>query len=112
MISWTPAPIVRGDPLSWAYLPVSSGVTEQQRRWFASWGAGAVVLWASYAAILGFVFGKQFEDRRGGVDPLAPANGALPVGLQLFEFAPFCQIQRRLGAVLLVRERLQRSFPP
>lgn len=45
-----------------SFLTVSSGVTEQPRRWFASWVAVAVVLWASYAAILGFVFGKQFED--------------------------------------------------
>ncbi len=43
-------------------LTVSSGVTQQPRRWFVFWITVAVVIWASYAAILGFVFGKQFED--------------------------------------------------
>ena len=43
-------------------LTVSSGVTQQPRRWFMFWIAIAVTIWASYAAILGFVFGKQFED--------------------------------------------------
>lgn len=43
-------------------LTVSSGVTQQPRRWFAFWITIAVIIWASYAAILGFVFGKQFED--------------------------------------------------
>ena len=43
-------------------LTVSSGVTQQPRRWFVFWVAIAVIIWASYAAILGFAFGKQFED--------------------------------------------------
>lgn len=43
-------------------LTVSSGVTQQPRRWFMFWIAIAVTIWASYAAILGYVFGKQFED--------------------------------------------------
>lgn len=43
-------------------LTVSSGVTQQPRRWFVLWIGVAVIIWASYAAILGYVFGKQFED--------------------------------------------------
>lgn len=43
-------------------LTLSSGITEQPRRWFAGWVAVAATVWASYAAILGFVFGQAFED--------------------------------------------------
>jgi membrane-associated protein len=43
-------------------LTVSSGVTAQPRRWFAGWVAVAGLLWATYAAVLGYVFGQQFED--------------------------------------------------
>ena len=43
-------------------LTISSGVTGQPRRWFAGWVAVAAVIWASYAAILGFIFGQTFED--------------------------------------------------
>jgi membrane protein DedA with SNARE-associated domain len=43
-------------------LTVSSGITDQPRRWFAGWVAVAGVVWASYAAILGYIFGSAFED--------------------------------------------------
>lgn len=43
-------------------LTISSGVTQQPRRWFIFWIIVAVVIWATYAAGLGYVFGKQFED--------------------------------------------------
>jgi membrane-associated protein len=43
-------------------LTVSSGLTEQPRAWFAAWVAVAAVIWASYAALLGFVAGEAFED--------------------------------------------------
>jgi membrane-associated protein len=43
-------------------LTLTSGVTKQRWPWFAAWDAVAVVIWASYAAVLGFVFGKRFED--------------------------------------------------
>jgi membrane-associated protein len=43
-------------------LTVSSGITRQPRRWFAFWVAIAGVIWASYAAILGYIFGQTFED--------------------------------------------------
>lgn len=43
-------------------LTVSSGITHQPRRWFMGWIAIAVVIWATYAALLGFVGGKAFED--------------------------------------------------
>lgn len=43
-------------------LTVSSGVTQQPRRWFVFWIAVAVTIWASYAAGLGFIFGQAFED--------------------------------------------------
>jgi membrane-associated protein len=43
-------------------LTVSSGLTEQPWRWFAPWIALASVIWATYAAGLGFAFGQAFED--------------------------------------------------
>jgi membrane protein DedA with SNARE-associated domain len=43
-------------------LTVSSGITDQPRRWFAGWVAVAGLVWASYAAILGYIFGSAFED--------------------------------------------------
>jgi membrane-associated protein len=43
-------------------LTVSSGITQQPRLWFAAWVAVAAVVWATYAAVLGYLFGQAFED--------------------------------------------------
>jgi membrane-associated protein len=43
-------------------LTVSSGLTRQPFRWFALWIAVAAVVWATYAATLGYVFGSAFAD--------------------------------------------------
>jgi membrane protein DedA with SNARE-associated domain len=43
-------------------LTVTSGITNQPRRWFMGWVALAVVIWASYAALLGYIGGQAFED--------------------------------------------------
>ncbi len=43
-------------------LTLSCGMTRQHRRWFTGWVSVAAVIWASYASILGFAFGTQFED--------------------------------------------------
>lgn len=43
-------------------LTLSSGITHQPHYWFAAWVAVATTIWASYAAILGFVFGQAFAD--------------------------------------------------
>lgn len=43
-------------------LTVSSGVTHQPHMWFMGWVAVATTIWATYAALLGFVGGKAFED--------------------------------------------------
>ncbi len=43
-------------------LTVTSGITQQRWVWFASWIAVAALIWASYAAGLGAIFGKRFED--------------------------------------------------
>lgn len=43
-------------------LTVSCGITHQPRLWFMSWVAIAVVIWATYAAVLGSVFGRAFQD--------------------------------------------------
>jgi membrane protein DedA with SNARE-associated domain len=43
-------------------LTLSCGITHQPRRWFMMWIAVAAVIWASYAALLGYFGGKTFED--------------------------------------------------
>lgn len=43
-------------------LTVTSGITNQPRRWFMGWVALAVVIWATYAALLGYIGGQAFED--------------------------------------------------
>jgi membrane protein DedA with SNARE-associated domain len=43
-------------------LTLTCGITEQRRRWFATWVAVAAVIWASYAALLGRVGGEIFKD--------------------------------------------------
>lgn len=43
-------------------VTVSSGITRQPRRRFAIFVTLACVVWASYAAVLGFVAGEQFKD--------------------------------------------------
>ncbi len=43
-------------------LTISSGLTKQPWRWFATWVAVATTVWASYAAAIGFFFGQAFED--------------------------------------------------
>ncbi|MDW3214078.1 MAG: DedA family protein [Ilumatobacteraceae bacterium] len=43
-------------------LTVTSGITAQPRRWFMGWVALAVVIWATYAGLLGYLGGQAFED--------------------------------------------------
>jgi membrane protein DedA with SNARE-associated domain len=43
-------------------LTLTSGVTKQRWPWFASWDAIACLIWATYAAGLGYIFGKSFAD--------------------------------------------------
>lgn len=43
-------------------LTLSCGVTRQSRRWFMGWAAIAAIIWGHYAALLGFVGGKSFEE--------------------------------------------------
>jgi membrane-associated protein len=43
-------------------LTVSSGITHQPRMWFVKWIAIAVVIWATYAALLGYIGGEVFEE--------------------------------------------------
>jgi membrane-associated protein len=42
-------------------LTVSSGITHQPKPWFVGWIAVAVSIWATYAAVLGYVFGDTFD---------------------------------------------------
>jgi membrane-associated protein len=43
-------------------LTVTSGLTRQDHSWFARWIGLAAVIWATYAAVLGYIFGNRFKD--------------------------------------------------
>jgi membrane protein DedA with SNARE-associated domain len=43
-------------------LTVTSGLTRQDHGWFARWIGLAAVIWATYAAGLGYIFGNRFKD--------------------------------------------------
>jgi membrane protein DedA with SNARE-associated domain len=43
-------------------VTIASGVTRQPRRRFMIWDAIAATIWATYAALLGYVGGRTFED--------------------------------------------------
>ena len=45
-------------------LTISSGITQQPRIWFSSWIAVAAIIWATYAATLGYIFGEVVEDNQ------------------------------------------------
>ena len=59
-------------------LTLACGITRQRRAWFAAWIAVAVVIWATYAALLGYIGGKTFEDNHTAAFVVAFA-GALSV---------------------------------
>lgn len=43
-------------------VTLTCGITNQHRSWFIKWIAAASAIWATYAALLGFVGGKAFAD--------------------------------------------------
>lgn len=43
-------------------LTITAGITNQPQRWFMGWVAIAGVIWATYAALLGYIGGQAFED--------------------------------------------------
>ena len=43
-------------------LTLSCGLTRQPHGWFARWVAVAAIIWATYAAVLGAIFGNRFKD--------------------------------------------------
>lgn len=43
-------------------LTITSGITSQPRGWFMGWVAIAGVIWASYAALLGYLGGQAFQE--------------------------------------------------
>lgn len=59
-------------------VTVSSGITHRPRRWFMTFVAIACTIWASYAALLGYIGGQAFEDDHTKAFLLAFA-GALSV---------------------------------
>ena len=70
-LDWADTQIVRrGGPLlvTARFIPggrtaltVSCGITRQPRTWFIAWIIVAVSIWATYAAVLGYVFGETFD---------------------------------------------------
>ena len=65
-------------------LTLSSGLTKQSQSWFMGWVGVATIIWASYAAILGYAFGSKFEDDHTKAFLLAfGAALAVTVGIEL-----------------------------
>lgn len=52
-------------------ITLTCGITNQRRNWFAKWVAIAAAIWATYAALLGYVGGKTFADNHTGAFLLA-----------------------------------------
>jgi membrane protein DedA with SNARE-associated domain len=74
-------------------VTVSSGLTHRPRPWFMGWAALAAVIWATYAALLGFLGGQAFEDDHTKAFLLAFA-GALSV-TALIEVVRYARAKRR-----------------
>lgn len=43
-------------------LTLACGITGQPRRWFVRWASVAAAIWAAYAAMLGYLGGRTFQD--------------------------------------------------
>ena len=69
-------------------VTLSAGALEMRWRRFATFDAIAAVIWASYAALLGYVGGKQFED--------APWKGLIVALLIAFSVAGGVELVRWL----------------
>ena len=68
-------------------LTLSSGLTKQSQSWFMGWVGVATIIWASYAAILGYAFGSKFEDDHTKAFVLAfGAALAVTVAIELVRF--------------------------
>ena len=68
-------------------LTLSSGLTKQSQSWFMGWVGVATIIWASYAAILGYAFGSKFEDDHTKAFLLAfGAALAVTVAIELVRF--------------------------
>jgi membrane-associated protein len=77
-------------------LTVSSGITHQPRAWFAAWVAVAAVIWATYAALLGFMGGKAFEDDHTKAFLLAFAAAiSMTVAIEIFRHTRAKRASRR-----------------
>jgi membrane-associated protein len=84
-------------------LTVSSGITHQPRAWFAAWVAVAAVIWATYAALLGFMGGKTFEDDHTKAFLLAFAAAiSMTVAIEIFRHTRAKRTSRRDAAAELL----------
>ena len=43
-------------------VTMTCGITGQSKKWFMRWSAIAACIWATYAAMLGFIGGRTFQD--------------------------------------------------
>ncbi len=62
-------------------LTISCGLTQQPQRWFLGWTTVAGFCWATYAALLGFLGGKTFEENHTAAFLMAFAGAVLLTGL-------------------------------
>lgn len=63
-------------------MTVSCGATQRDYRgWFVPWDAVAAILWATYAAVIGYFFGEVFKDNHTTAFWLAFATALAITGL-------------------------------
>lgn len=62
-------------------ITLSSGITERPYPWFGKWIAVATIIWATYAAGLGFYAGNRFKDDHGTAFLVAFGTALAATGL-------------------------------
>ncbi len=91
-------------------VTVTSGITRQPWRRFAFFIAIAAVIWASYAALLGYIGGKSFEDNHT-LAFLVAFGAAVSVSL-LIELVRHLRERRRRRAEAVTAAAPSDAMPP
>jgi membrane protein DedA with SNARE-associated domain len=80
-------------------LTLTSGITAQSRAWFMRWAIGAGLIWATYAALLGYIGGTAFEDNHTAAFLVAFAMAlSVTVFIEIVRHIRVRRLERRLEA--------------
>lgn len=82
-------------------LTLTSGITAQSRGWFVRWVVGAGIIWATYAALLGYIGGATFEDNHTAAFLFAFAMAlSVTVVIEVVRHLRLRRLERRIRADL------------